>query len=64
LRNILRFFADRLIERSLVWPRINDSQKVTLFYVLAFLESDFLNLAIHPRLNRHHVESLDRSDTV
>ena len=52
----------RLIERRLIWTRVDLQERVSSPDLLALLEIDFDNLAVDPALDRDGVVGLDRAD--
>src|SRR6476661_4825599 len=46
----------RLLQRRLVWPRVDLCQEVALVDDLAFLEADFLQLPVDLCLYRHGIQ--------
>ena len=61
LRLILRFLGDRLVELRLIDNRIDPRQHVAFLYVVAFLEVDAQQPAVHLRTHGDGVERFDRT---
>ena len=53
-----------LFQRRLERRRINLRQEFAFLDVLPFRKGDFHDLAIHPGMNRHGIERLDRSQPI
>jgi len=59
LRFVFCLYSLRLIQRRLIWSRIDLGQQIAGLDVLSFGECDFVELTIHPDLYHNGVEGLD-----
>jgi hypothetical protein len=59
LRFVFCLYGFRLIQRRLIWSRIDLGQQIAGLDVLSLGECDFVELTIHPDLYHHGIEGLD-----
>src|SRR5262249_41045685 len=64
LRDILRRVGLRLVQRRLIWTRINQEQLVALLHLLPLLEDRRDDRAIAPALHVHGIDRLPRTDAL